>query len=701
MKLFRKVSILVIITALLSLLFSYTNVNQSKKEEVLIGEMFELLNAFHVSPEKIDDAFSVKAYNLYLKRLDFDKMYFTKEDVSLLDTYKNGIDDEINNRTFNLLNLATELLDKRTAIIKAAYPEILSKPFDFNVDENYETDADKRTYAVDEKELIDNWRKSLKCEVLVKLLDMVEDQEKAKAKSDTIKTKTFDELETIARDKIKKRVDERFKRYEQLKRQDRFSMYINTLTSVFDPHTNFFPPEDKDDFDIQISGKLEGIGATLSEKEGYIKVESIVPGSASWKQGQLQAEDVILKVGQGDDEPVDIVDMRLDAAVRLIRGPKGTKVTLTVKKIDGSIVKIPIIRDVVVIEETYAKSSILTNAKGDKKIGYIHLPSFYIDFKDKDGGRKCSDDVLIEIKKLKTAGAEGIIFDVRGNGGGSLPDVVKIGGYFIPSGPIVQVKSKIQPQQTLTDRDDATYFDGPLVVMVDEFSASASEIFAAAMQDYKRAVIVGSAHSWGKGSVQQFVDLDRYLTNDYDSMKPMGQTKISIQKFYRVNGGSTQIKGVVSDVILPDRYKYIDLGEKEEDNPMKWDEIAPAQYTPAKPRWDVEQIKKASALRTAKDTSFVKIEALAKYLKSQKDQTSFSLNFAKYRKQEDEDKKTAEKFNTLGKYETGLKVDMPVDTKIESKLDSIKQQRVENWHKKIKKDPQIFESFKIILDMCK
>jgi carboxyl-terminal processing protease len=700
MKLFKKSIIGIVITIILSLLFSYTSVNQSKKEEVLIGELFELLNAFHVSPEKIDDTFSEKAFDLYIKRLDFDKMYFTKDDMSILETYKKGIDDEITNRTFNLLNLSTEILEKRTTFIKASYPEILSKPFDFTVDEQYETDDDKRSFAANETELLDNWRKSLKFEVLVKLLDMVEEQDKAKAKNDTLKVKTFAELEVSARDKIKKRVDERFKRYDQLKRQDRFSIYLNSLTSVFDPHTNFFPPDDKDDFDIQISGKLEGIGATLSEKEGYIKVESIVPGSASWKQGQLQAEDVILKVGQGDEEPVDIVDMRLDAAVRLIRGPKGTKVTLTVKKIDGSIVKIPIIRDVVVIEETYAKSTIFTNPKGDKKIGYIHLPSFYIDFKEANGGRKCSDDVLVEIKKLKAAGVQGIIFDVRGNGGGSLPDVVKIGGYFIPSGPIVQVKSRIQAQQTLADRDPETYFDGPLVVMIDEFSASASEIFAAAMQDYKRAVIVGSAHSWGKGSVQQFVDLDRYLTNDYDSMKPLGQTKISIQKFYRVNGGSTQIKGVVSDIILPDRYEYFKLGEKEEDNPMKWDEIAPAQYTPAKPSWDLEKVKKASQQRTLKDTSFVKIEALATYLKGQKDQTIFSLNFEKYRKQESDDKKVAEKFNTLGKYETSLVIAPILETKVESKLDSIKQQRIENWHKKLKKDPEIFETYKIIQDMC-
>ena len=700
MKLFRKSIIGLLLTLSLCLLFSYTNVNQSKKEEVLVGELFELLNAYHVSPEKIDDAFSEKAFDLFIKRLDYDKMYFTKEDISVLETYKKGIDDEIKNRTFNLLNLSTEILDKRTTFIKKIYPEILSKPIDFSVDEQYETDDEKRDFATNEKELIDNWRKSLKFEVMVKLLDMVEDQEKAKAKNDTMKVKSFAELEEQARIKIKKRVDERFKRYDKLTRQDRFTMYLNSLTSVFDPHTNFFPPEDKDDFDIQISGKLEGIGATLSEKEGYIKVESIVPGSASWKQGQLQAEDIILKVGQGDDEPVDIVDMRLDAAVRLIRGPKGTKVTLTVKKIDGSIIKIPIIRDVVVIEETYAKSTIFTNAKGDKKIGYIHLPSFYIDFNESDGGRKCSNDVLEEIKKLKAAGVQGIIFDVRSNGGGSLSDVVKIGGYFIPSGPIVQVKSRIQAQQTLVDRDPNTYFDGPLVVMIDEFSASASEIFAAAMQDYKRAIIVGSAHSWGKGSVQQFVDLDRYLSNDYDSLKPMGSTKISIQKFYRVNGGSTQIKGVVSDIILPDRYKYISLGEKEEDNPMKWDEIAPAQYTPAKPSWYIEKIKKASNQRTAKDTNFVKIEALANYLKSQKDQTIFSLNFEKYRKQESEDKKIADKFNSLGKYETSLTIAPLSETKIETKLDSIKQKSLENWHKKLKKDPEIYETYKIIEDMC-
>lgn len=695
----RNTTIYIKLLLICTLAFSFTKDNAAKKEEVLVGELFELLNMFHYTPQKIDDNFSEKAYNLYIQRLDYDKMFLTQNDLAILETYKRTIDDEIMNKTFNFFNLSIEIIDKKTSFIEAHYPEILSKPFDFNVDENYELDNDKRGYAQDDNQLLEYWRKSLKLETLNMLIDLVEDQDAAKAKSDTVKIKSFKELEELARTKIKKRIDDRFKRFEKSKRSDKFSNYMNSLIGVYDPHTNFFPPDDNEDFNIQLSGKLEGIGATLSEKDGYIKVESIVPGSASWKQGQLQPGDIILKVGQGDSEPVDIVDMRLDAAVRLIRGPKGTKVSLTVKKVDGSISKIAIIRDVVIIEETYAKSAVITNQKGNIKIGYIDLPSFYIDFKEKGGGRKCSDDILTEIKNLKAQNVNGIIIDLRGNGGGSLPDVVKIGGYFIENGPIVQVKSKDKPADVLNDYDKNTYFEGPLVIMVDEFSASASEILAAAMQDYKRAIIVGSNHSWGKGTVQQLADLDRFLSNAYDTLKPLGALKVTIQKFYRINGSTTQLQGVIPDITLPDKYKYIDLGEKEEDNPLKWDEITPAIYTKSTTNWDIDKIKKKSSTRVVKDTIFSKIEELAKYLKSQKDKTVFTLNYNEYKKQKDNDKEYAKKFNSLGKSETGLQIVTKTDIAATTKLDSLNIQKKEKWFDKLKKDPELYETFNIMLDM--
>lgn len=697
---FKKILAAVAACVFIAVTVSYISSNTTEKKAVLTGALLQILSLYHYSPEKVDDSLSVKAYNLYVKRIDFDKMYLTKSDLSILETYKYKIDDEIRAQTFGFYELSIELMDKKTAFIKEYYPKILEQPVDLNINEDFESDDEKRGYAQNDKELLELWRKTLKFQVLQKLQELEEEQSKAKAKSDTVVLKTLPELEVIAREKIKKRIDDRFQRFDKLKEEDRFSFYINAIVSVYDPHTNYFPPDDKEDFDIRISGKLEGIGATLSEKDGYIKVEAIVPGSASWRQGQLQASDIIQKVAQGDDDPVDISGMRLDEAVRLIRGPKGTKVVLTVKKTDGTIIKIPIIRDVVVIEETYAKSAILTDESTKLKIGYLYLPQFYLDFNDPNG-RNCSRDVMAEIGKLQTAGVDAIIFDLRDNGGGSLNDVVKIGGYFIPSGPIVQVKSREKTPQILADLDQRIQYSGPLVVMVDEFSASASEIFAAAMQDYGRAVIVGSKSSFGKGTVQRFVNLDDYIANSYDSLKPFGQVKITIQKFYRINGGATQLKGVVPDIILPDKYEYLSLGESEQDNPMKWDEIQPVSYQRSGNVIDLVKLKKKSEARMLKDTSCSSIKEAATYLKQQRDETKFSLNYEVFKKDESISMKKSEQINKVGKYDTGLKI-IPIEViTATNKLDSVKIKRQEDWFKNLKKDYQLHETFQIANDLIK
>jgi len=680
--------------------FSFTNESSASKDTIVLGALFEILNLYHYSPATIDDSFSEKAYKTYLKQIDYDKMFLNQHDVDILDTYKHSIDDELKNKTFDLFDLSVEIITNKIELIKKSYVQFLQNPINFSIDEKYETADDKRGYAKNDSLLLDNWRKSIKLQVLETINELKEDQEKLKSKNDTVTLKTFDELEKTARTKIKKRLDERFKRYNKITNEDRMSLFINALTNVFDPHTDYFAPQKKEDFDIQMSGKLEGIGATLSEKDGSIKVENIVPGSASWKQGQLQAGDYILKVAQGDEEPVDIVDMRLDEAVRLIRGPKGTKVVLTVKKIDGNIITIPIIRDVVIIEETFAKSSILADENSKSKIGYIYLPEFYIDFNDSHG-RKCSEDVLQEITKLKNDGVTGIIFDLRNNGGGSLNDAVKIGGYFIPSGPIVQVKSRGQAPQVMGDNDNKTYFDGPLIIMVNKNSASASEIVTAAMQDYHRAIIVGSESSYGKGTVQRFVDLDSYVPKDFDKYKPLGQTKITIQKFYRINGGATQIKGVIPDIVLPNKYKYFEMGEKDQDNPMKWDTIAPVPYNVLNYNANIAKLKKADEKRVSKDTTFQKIEQAANFLNEQKKNTVYPLNYTAFVERKAVDKQNYSRFNSLGKSETGLKV-MPSEVIQQvTSLDSIHVKRLENWHKELKKDPELFETFKIMQDIIK
>ncbi|MCF8298082.1 MAG: carboxy terminal-processing peptidase, partial [Saprospiraceae bacterium] len=642
-----------------------------------------------------NDEFSEKVFNLYLDRTDHNKNFFLKEDIEALKKYTHLIDNEVKDKSFEFFNLSLEIINQRILESKDYYKEILAKPFDFTKNESIELEGDKKDWAKNKDEIKENWRKALKYQTLIRLVDMMQVQEKALEKSDTVETKTFEQMEIEARAKILERQNDWFRRMEQFERKDRISLFFNCITNLYDPHTGYFPPKDKEDFDIAMSGKLEGIGATLQEQDGYVKVVAIVTGSASWKQGELKAGDLILKVAQGDDEAVDIVDMRLDEAVKLIRGKKGTKVRLTVKKIDGTITEISIIRDVVIIEETYAKSAVIKDKDEKKSIGYIYLPRFYVDFNDVNG-RRCSDDIEKELEKLEGENIEGLIFDLRNNGGGSLPDVVKIAGLFIEKGPIVQIKSRYGNPEVQNDDDSNVKYAGPLVILVNEFSASASEIFAAAMQDYKRAIIIGSTSTFGKGTVQRFFDLDNFINTQADDIKPLGAIKITTQKFYRINGGATQLKGVKSDIILPDIYTYFDIGEKEMDYPMQWSEIPAVEYKPWVSTYSLEEINKNSKERLKSNSTFKLINENAERLKKQRDNSKQTLNLEKYRKEQDDLKEVNKAFNEKIKQPTGLTVfslakDLPLINSDTSKI-----ARTKEWHKDLKKDNYIKEAFTIL-----
>ncbi|MGZ4116228.1 MAG: carboxy terminal-processing peptidase, partial [Bacteroidia bacterium] len=532
-------------------------------------------------------------------------------------------------------------------------------------------------------------------QVLSRMVEMMDSQDKAKEKSDTVKLKSKEELEVEARKKILKNNDDYFKRLKELDRNDRIALYFNAITGIYDPHTEFFPPKDKANFDISMSGQLEGIGAQLQEKDGYIKVSSIVPGSASYKQGQLKPGDIILKVAQKGEEPVDVVDMKMDDAVQLIRGKKGTEVRLTVKKPDASIIVIPIIRDIVVIEDSYVQSVIL---KGKKNIGYIKLPSFYADFNGK-GGRSCSVDMKKELEKMNDEKVDGIILDLRYNGGGSLSDVVDMTGLFIDTGAVVQVKQREGKAQVLRDRAKGIVYNGPLTVMVNSNSASASEIMAAAIQDYHRGVIVGtSPASFGKGTVQRFYDLDDYVPPAYASVKPLGSVKITTQKFYRINGGATQLKGVIPDITLPDPYYLLDQGEKEQDYPMVWDEISPAAYVPVKPNYSLEKLKANSEERVKNSSGFALLNEEAKRLKKQKDDTMVSLNFDKYVAEQKQFKDESKKMDELDKEIPGIDV-VALKADAFPATDTLKVNKNKEWYKSIKKDIYLNETISIMDEM--
>lgn len=692
----------------------------SKKEAVVLDIMLRILRNAHFTPAEVNDDFSHKAFDTYLKRADFNKKIILQSDVDELKSkYYNEIDDEVRAQTFEFFNRSAEIFVERIADDKVYVAEALAKPFDFTVKESVELDPEKMPYAKDKAEMKENWRKYLKYQVMVRFVDAkkeqtdaVNDAKNLDATKKTITTerdssgtmvktvkavKSDVELEADARAKVKKTQDEVFERLAKVDRQDRMISYLNVVAGIFDPHTEFFNPAGKDDFDIAMTGQLEGIGATLQEKDGYIKVSSIVSGSPCWKQGQLKVGDLIMKAAQGDKEPVDMAGMRVEDAVKLIRGKKGTEVRLTVKKADGSILVIPIIRDVIILDETFAQSAIIDK---DKKIGYIRLPGFYADFsKDKTSGRTCSEDVRKELEKLKAEKVSGVILDLRDNGGGSLYEVIKMVGLFIPQGPVVQVKSRVQGVSVYDDKDNgAVVYDGPLVVLINENSASASEILAAAIQDYKRGVIVGSSSSsFGKGSVQNFYDLDDYPTQSTSQeMMPLGSVKVTIQKFYRINGGSTQLKGVIPDVQLPGYYSFDEQGEKDLDFPMEWDQIPAAPYKTWKNAPDYSKIKKNSSNRVVASAAFSLVAQKSAQLKREKDNSVESLYLEDFNASREALKEENKKFKPLEEPIKGWDVMMLAADKAVLQSDTSKMARKNDFIDKIKKDPYINEAVNIV-----
>jgi carboxyl-terminal processing protease len=684
-----------LIGPLVFIAFGFYTKHQDLGEDILLRAINMNLQNAHYDPVKIDDQFSEKAFELYIDNIDANKRLLLQSDIDELSYFKTTIDDEIINGTYAFFDKSLELINLRTDLTETFFEEILNQPMNFDKDEIVDF-GKEIPYTQSEEELKDRWRKYLKYSVLTRLYADQKAQEKSLENKDTsFVPKSMDTLQAIARRSVLKTHRDWYKRIKRLERKDRLSMYVNSITTVYDPHTNYFPPEQKEDFDIQMSGRLEGIGAQLQEKDGYIKITNIIPGGPSSLQGELQANDLILKVTQEGEEPVEIIDWRISDAVKIIRGPKGSKVTLTVRKPDGNEQDITITRDIVVLEETYAKSLVLSD-DDQVKAGYIYLPSFYADFQNPKG-RFSWKDVKKEIEKLKEDKVQGIILDLRNNGGGSLDDVVKMGGLFIDKGPIVQVKEKGRPAQILEDRYAGAEWDGALVIMVNEFSASASEIMAAAMQDYKRAIVIGSSSTHGKGTVQRFLPLNRTLRNK--NIPDLGSIKLTIQKFYRINGDATQLKGVRSDVIVPDNYMYLETGEQEHDYPLPWDQIKGSTYE--RNSYSIsDKIIKKSQSRINKNSTFTLIEENAKRWEKQRENTTYPLNFSAHATAELKEKKEGEKFEKIGKVKIEhFNVSNPnADIEIIEAEESRKKRNTD-WINNVSKNPYIYEALQIIEDL--
>jgi carboxyl-terminal processing protease len=652
------------------------------------------LGNLHFSHKKIDDELSKNAFSLYMKQLDGQKRFFLKEDVKKLTVYRKSIDDEINSGNYELPELATTILLRRAAAAREMVTKLLSKDFVFSGHEYVETDPEKLDYCETESALRERWRRILELQVLHQLLNL-EDEAKEQPKGG--KGVTAAPLEKTAREKVLRSYETFFSELRERSEREKYERYFNSLTRAYDPHTEYMPPSSKEDFDISMRGTLEGIGATLREEDGYIKVVEIVPGSPAYRQGQLQPEDLILKVAEKDKEPVDITYMGVRGAVKLIRGKKGTEVRLTIKKPNGSRVVVPIVRDVIKLEDNFVKSAVLKDGKGSAVVGYIKIPSFYRDF-DHTGsgtGRNCTDDVEKELSKLEAAGIRGLILDLRNDGGGALTDAIKTAGLFIKTGPVVQVKASDGKIAVLADEDPDIRYSGPMVVLVNKFSASASEILAGALQDYGRAIVVGGEHTHGKGTVQTIIDLNDFLrSHDMGIKDALGALKITTQKFYRISGASTQYRGVAPDIVLPDQFQGLKTGEQYLDFALPWDTINPAAYskwTNARP--DIRELRARSEKRVRASKEFADIAKENEELIERQKKTLQPLNIDEARKDEEELKevtKREDSINPHGGMRKGKKQDI-------SHFSEEDKRQV--WIKGVGEDPYVREAVSVLDDM--
>ncbi len=664
----------------------------SRYEEILklVGRMLE---EAHFSPQDINDDFSKKVFKKFIEDLDPEKNIFLASDIDgLRKKYETRIDDEIKGAPVEFFLATGKIFNQRMEEASAIANAILQEKFDYSIDEEVLLDGEKLDYADDSAEIRERWRKKLKYLSLERYSSSLEERDKNKDKED-FKVRTDAELEKDARDKTKKVIDRVFERFRyKFNDDDKFNVYVNAITTTMDPHTEFFPPVDKRYFDEEMSGSFFGIGASLQYDEGNIKVTSILTGSPAWKSGELQPGDIIQKVGQGDQEPVELTGFLVTDAVKVIRGKKGTEVRLTVKKPDGSLKTISLIRDKIVQDETFARSAIVHD--GSSRIGYIFLPEFYADFENPNG-RRSYIDVAEEVKKLKSERVDGIVIDLRNNGGGSLYDVVQMAGLFIEDGPIVQVKDKDNRPQVLRDKDKSVLYSGPLAVMVNEFSASASEIFAAAIQDYGRGVIIGSTSTYGKGTVQRNIGLDQIFSS---ANSDLGTVKLTLQKFYRINGGSTQLRGVNSDIVLPDQLEYLKVREKDNPDALPWDEINRSPYSNWDAGYDLKTIQQLSSQRLENDATFSLIKKNTEWLAKQNDKR-YPLQLEKYRKEQKTIRATLQQTEALMRLEQEIDVTALPDEVNKYAMDSTKQQRFEQWVKNLRKDIYLDQAVKVVNDI--
>ncbi len=681
--------------------FTTKSFDDPDKDKTLIDLIRYVLERGHYDAKDLNDDFSENVFNDFIDAIDPYRRYFYKKDLEEFAAYKKEIDDMIKNKDLTFFNDVYTRLLERQKEADAIQQEVLAKPFDFDKEEILDTDYEEQLFVKNKKALKERWRQQLKLNALSSFYDKKEDQEREPDEDEEVADEPIEilsdtELEDKARGEVAENMVDFFEFTNELERKDYFAIFLNAIVEEFDPHTYYFAPVAKDRFDQQMSGQFQGIGARLQKKNGEVRVTEIISGGPAWRGEDLQEGDIILKVSQEkDEEATSIVGMRLDDAIKLIKGPKETKVILNVKaKLDGSLRDIEITRDIVELEEVYARSAFVD--KDEHNYGLINLPKFYFNM-DNYTQRNAAADVAKEIERLKEQDIEGLVIDLRNNGGGSLKTVVDIAGLFIKEGPVVQVKSNGDTPEVLKDDDSSVLWDGPLVILVNEISASASEILAAAMQDYKRAIIIGGKQTYGKGTVQNVLDLNRYLRNN--DLGDMGALKMTTQKFYRVNGGSTQLEGVKSDVVVPDQFSYVDIGERDTENPLPWDKIKAANFDAWDGYIDFEETIKQSVSRMEKSNQLQLIDEYAKWLKKRRDDTKWSLSYSGYKKRVEAGEEASKRFDQMDEYDTNLNYkSLPYEESL-FKQDTVLKAKRTRWHKNLAKDVYMEEALNVLKDL--
>jgi len=667
----------------------------SDKDKFLLEIISYVIEKGHYDPKEMDDEFSENVFNSFIDAIDGQQRFFLKTDINNFKRYKHEIDDQLRSSNIDFFNIVYDKSIQRIQEVRNFYPSLLEKPFNFNLEETTSLDFKNNSFAANLNELKKVWRKRFKLSTLDRFVSKKEEEVYKKKIDSSYQIKSDLILESESRASTLQNINDYFDWMDELERKDTFNAFVNSVVNEFDPHTQYFAPQDKELFDTSMSGKFEGIGARLQKKNEQVKIVEVILGGPVWRDNSLEPGDQILYVAQPNEDPVEISGMRLDDSIKLIKGPKGTNVILTVKRVNGEIEDVIIERDIVVLEESYAKSAIIK--KNDKKFGLIELPKFYVDFKNY-GERNAATDVKKALISFKEKFVDGLIIDLRNNGGGSLKTVVDMVGYFIDKGPVVQVKSIGGRKEVLEDTDPSIIWDGPVIILVNEFSASASEILAAALQDYNRAIVMGSQQTYGKGTVQNVIDLNRIIAvNQYGDL---GALKVTTDKFYRINGGSTQLEGVKSDIIFPSQYGSIQIGEKDQSNPLSWDKISPAKYAINKYNFRNTYVIEKSKARLAKNPMINLIHEQGEWIRLKQNDYNFHLNYISYINKRDNDKKYSERFDVLNEFESKLSFIWLEENMGIDKSNDILIRR-DRWLKGLKKDIFLDEAVNVLNDLKK